>query len=104
MFRDNVPRNPNVSITSTATPDSERFQFHHHDGILTITMNVRRSMIVGVNHDVETVLSQNRRHGLTIIQTAATPKRDSPGRPCDEALTPNKMNSLLFKPSNQRDR
>ena len=103
MFCDDVPRDSNISVTSTATADSERFQFHHHDGILAITMNVRRSMIVGVNHDVETILSQNRRHGITIIQMEAVPKRDSLGRPCDETRAPNKMSTMLFAPC-QRSR
>ena len=104
MLCDDIPGHPNVSITSSATADSERFQVDHHDSILTITMNVRRSMIVGVYHDIEAVLSQNCWHRVTLIQIKSIPNRESDGRPCDDALTPNRMSTLDFESVRQRNR
>lgn len=76
MLLDHVPSDPNVSITASTTADSQRIQFDHDDGILAVTMHMRRLVIVGVYHDIESVLSQNRRHGVTIIQNESAPKRD----------------------------
>ncbi len=104
MLCDDIPGHSNVSITSSTTTDSERFQVDHHDSILTITMNVRRSMIVGVDHDIETVLSQNRWQGVTLIQIKSIPNGESDGRPCDDALTPNRMSTLDFESVRQRNR
>ena len=99
MLCDDVPSDSDVAIIAATAANPQWVKFYHDNGILTVTMHMRRFVIVGMNHDVESVLSQNGRHfgRITFLRGYCTKPLVSSMKAVSR-LTSSSRNSVSLKP------